>query len=208
MIDYSKFRNIIVEIGSHQGVNTHNYISDNMDGFVFAFEPTYDLFLNHLLPKFKKYKNVLLMPMAVDIETGYKLFNVANDSGCSSIHTFTENIENIWKDRNHNDFKVKEQYLVPTITMYDFCNLYKLDRIDYLHIDTQGNDFNILLSLKDKIKIVKAGKCEVFCNTQLYKNTNNFYTDVRNWLIHQGFKVQEGAEIPNLHETDLHFQRC
>ena len=98
---------------------------------------------------------------AVDIKNSFQTFNIAGqwDWGCSSLYEFSDDIESKWPNRP--DFKKTHSYTVPTITLYDFCNLYGIDKIDFLHIDAQGSDYNVLLSLKDKISIVKEGTIEV-----------------------------------------------
>ena len=126
----------------------------------------------------------------------------AADWGCSSLYEFSDNISELWPGRP--DFAKTHEYYVPTITLYDFCKLFKIENIDFLWIDTQGNDFNVLLSLGDKINCVKQGKCEVADKVELYKNTNNLKESVKLWLESKGFDVS----VDSYHyEADLNFVR-
>lgn len=199
----------IIECGANNGSSTHELLTKfNGDVVVYAIEPTYELVSNHLYPKFKNNERVRICQWAIDVDNGFKKFNVASkmegaaDWGCSSLHEFSDNIHEKWPNRP--DFETTHSYFVPTMTLYDFCTLYKIDEIDYLWIDTQGNDFNVLLSLGDKINIVKEGKCEVSETVELYKNTNNKRVDVENWLTQNGFEVQVNY---GLYESDLLFKR-
>lgn len=197
----------IIEIGANRGTDTQRLLASNPDALIYAFEPTHELLVNCLWPLAEQNERLNVIPFAVDINNGFTKFKIAGQSdwGCSSLYDFADDIHTKWPDRS--DFKKTHEYTVPTITMYDFCQLYGIDTIDYLHIDTQGNDFNCLLSFKDCIKNVKAGICEVAGKTELYKNTNNTYTNVRPWLIEQGFTVKDNGNPTDIHEIDLIFHR-
>lgn len=202
----------IIECGSNTGYDTQKLIEGNPDARFFCFEPTIELFAEFLYPKFKNTKNVYIFPFAIDLTNGFTKFNIAGQSnwGCSSIHEFSDNINEKWPGRS--DFKITHSYLVPTITLFDFCKVYGIEEIDYLWIDTQGNDFNVLKSLKEKIQHVKSGKCEVSFGVELYKNTNNKIEVVKPWLEEHGFKVDVHVHGTLGHndygkEADLNFYR-
>jgi len=197
---------IIVEVGANNGGTTSFLASSN--SVVYAFEPTRELLVDYLWGLSDAYQNVNLLPFAVDLETSFKTFNIAGqgDWGCSSLFEFSDNLEQKWPDRP--DFKTTHSYRVPTITLFDFCNLYNIPRIDYLHIDAQGSDYNVLLSLKDKISIVKEGVVEASNNVDLYKDVNNRIEDIKTFLIDNGFEITQ--EYPNDEfsaEVNIHFKR-
>lgn len=197
----------IIEIGANRGTDTLRLLNENPDAIVYAFEPTQELLNNYLWPLAKQNERLNVIPFAVNINNGFTKFKIAGqaDWGCSSLYDFADNISAVWPDRP--DFKKTHEYTVPTITMHDFCQIYNIGIIDHLHVDTQGNDFNCLLSFKDYIKNVKTGKCEVAGTTELYKNTNNTYNNVRSWLLEQGFTVQDNGDANIHHEIDLFFYR-
>jgi FkbM family methyltransferase len=176
-----------IEVGANKGTETKELASDG--SIVYAFEPTYELLIEHLWPLSHENHNIRILPFAVDSENSFKQFNVAghHDWGCSSLYEFSDNLDKDWPGRL--DFNKTHSYIVPTITLYNFCELYKIETIDFLHIDAQGNDFNVLKSLKDKISIVKEGVIEASNNVELYKNTNNKISDIRAYLILNGFEI-------------------
>jgi FkbM family methyltransferase len=178
---------IKIEVGANKGTETRELASDG--SIVYAFEPTYELLIEHLWPLSHENNNIRILPFAVDSENSFKQFNVAGhwDWGCSSLYEFSDNLDKDWPGRV--DFSKTHSYIVPTITLYNFCELYKIETIDFLHIDAQGNDFNVLKSLKDKISIVKEGVIEASNNVELYKNTNNKINDIREYLISNGFEI-------------------
>jgi FkbM family methyltransferase len=197
----------IIEIGANDGRDTVTLLNNFPDAIIYAFEPTHELLINHLWPLSRANDRLKVIPFAVDITNSFKTFNIAGqaDWGCSSLHEFTDNLNETWPGRD--DFKVTHKYQVPCITMYDFCNLYNITDIDYLHIDTQGNDFNCLLSFKEKINNVKYGRCEVAATVELYKNTNNTYQNVNSWLLEQGFLIEESKINLQAPETDIYFRK-
>lgn len=195
-----------IEVGANTGRDTKILAEDG--SIVYAFEPTKELLAQHLYPLSVQNPNIRPLPFAVDIENGFKTFNVAGQSdwGCSSLHEFSDDIHEKWKGRP--DFKKTHSYVVPTITLYDFCNLYDIVFIDYLHCDSQGNDFNVLLSLKDKIQFVKEGVVEASDKVDLYKGVNNNIKYIRNFLISHGFTIL--SEKPNDvvgAEVNIHFKK-
>jgi FkbM family methyltransferase len=181
------------DVGANSGYDTKLLASDG--SIVYAFEPTHELLANHLWPLSKQNENIKVIPFSVDTKNSFQNFNIAgqNDWGCSSLYEFSDDIHQTWPGRS--DFKKTHSYQVPTITLYDFCNLYGIDRIDFLHIDAQGNDLNVLLSLKDKISIVNEGAVEASDRVDLYKGVNNRIEDVRSFLISNSFEIME--EVPN-----------
>jgi FkbM family methyltransferase len=197
---------IKIEVGANKGTETKELASDG--SIVYAFEPTYELLIEHLWPLSYENKNIRILPFAVDSENDFKQFNVAGhyDWGCSSLYEFSDDLDKNWPGRF--DFNKTHSYIVPTITLYNFCELYKIETIDFLHIDAQGNDFNVLKSLKDKISIVKEGVIEASNNVELYKNTNNRINDIREYLKLNGFEiVNETINDAVEAEINIHYKR-
>jgi len=190
-------KKIKFDIGANQGTDSIDLASDGST--VYCFEPTRFLVSDHLWPKAIENPNIVVIPMAVDIENGFKNFNVSGiwDWGCSSFHNYNGKAGESWEPY----FQVTESYIVQTITLYDFCNLYGINKIDYLHIDTQGNDLNVLKSLKDKISMVVEGKCEASNKNPLYE-VDYSLKSVLNFLHNNNFEVtsiqyndKEGYEV-------------
>lgn len=178
---------IIFDVGANDGGHTNKFLAQE-GALVYAFEPTIEL-QNQLQKKFKNNNNFFLIPAAVDIENGFRYFNVAGtkDWGCSSLHEFTDNIDQLWPNRP--DFHFTDRYKVLTLRLDTFCVLHNITQIDFLHIDAQGNDFNVLKSLGEKINLVQSGECEAALKVNLYKDTNNDAYEIKKWLEDKGFTV-------------------
>jgi len=197
---------IKIEVGANKGTETEELASDG--SIVYAFEPTYELLVKYLWPLSYENKNIRILPFAVDSENSFKKFNIAGhwDWGCSSLYEFSDNLNETWPGRV--DFSNTHSYIVPTITLYDFCELYKIETIDFLHIDAQGNDFNVLKSLKDKISFVNEGVIEASNAVELYKNTSNKAEDIREYLKSNGFEiVKETINDAVEAEINIHYKK-
>lgn len=194
---------IAVEVGANVGSDTKVFLDKGYT--VYAFEPLIEASYE-LMRKFKDKDNYYPMPLAVDIVDGWARFNVSgiNGWGCSSLLNFNPAIDAMWTGRN--DFKVTDSYRVPTMRLDTFMNIYKIDHIDYLWIDAQGKDFQVLQSLGERIKDVVEGRCEVAFQVNLYDGVKNDHVSVCNWLLENGFSV-EIQPHDHQKEADVLFKR-
>jgi FkbM family methyltransferase len=199
----------VIECGANKGGNTQELRAKYPHLPIFALEPTRELLQRYLYPIFDRDKQTYILPFAVDIENTFKEFKIAGwdnkgsaDWGCSSLYDFSDDIHSKWPGRP--DFAVSHVYQVPTITLKDLCNIYNITEIEYLWVDTQGNDFNVLLSLGDMISKVNEGRVEVADRVELYKNTNNTLPQVKEWLEKNNFSVNIQS---NGFEADILFKK-
>jgi len=179
-------KKIYIEVGSNFGTDTEQFVKE--DSIVYCFEPTMEL-VYHLWSKYKTNNNVIVFPFAIDTKNDFLEFNIAGqgDWGCSSLNKFDKDIETKWPGRP--DFAFTDSYVVPTITLKDFINLYNIPYVDFLWIDAQGHDFNVLKSLGDKIDLIKEGRCEASYNVSLYEDVNNSHTEILEYLHQHGFET-------------------
>jgi FkbM family methyltransferase len=197
-------KNVIVEVGANYGNDTARFVQDK-NNEVWAFEPTPEL-VDHLKNKFKDDENFYLIDKAVDVEEGKRIFNIAGggDWGCSSLYEFTEDIHEKWQGRP--DFNITHTVEVDTIRLDTFIINNNIEKIDYLWIDAQGNDFKVLKSLGEKLDIVKEGKCEGSYTVDLYKTEDNRVIDIMKWLEDKNFECNIVPDNVNK-EADVHFRK-
>ena len=171
----------------------------------YAFEPTPDL-VAKLCPHMARWSNYHLIPKAVAETRGTLRFNVAGvgDWGCSSLLEFADGLDRTWPGRD--DFKVTRQIEVETIRLGDFVREHRIERIDFLHVDTQGTDLNVLRSLGEEIRRVRAGVIEVPQSREvmLYRNQHT-REEAMEFFAKNGFKVWKTVSQQN--EDNLYFRR-
>jgi FkbM family methyltransferase len=194
----------VIEVGANKGQDTGTFLDGNTT--VYAFEPVPEL-VHHLSMLFKGDKNLHLIPMAVDSSNGFKWFNIANDIGCSSLYQFSDDIYDKWQGRNgHFEFRPEGGFQAMTTRLDTFMNNYNINEVDYLWIDAQGNDFNVLKSLGNNISLIKEGRCEGAYTVELYKGTNNNVNDIKSWLEEKGFVAEIVPDAVGK-EADVLFKR-
>ena len=195
----------IFEIGANIGSETSIFAEQ---GNVYAFEPNIVLF-EQLKEKFQNKENVKLFNYAVDTENTKKTFHVSNlETGIGSLYNLHPRLLETEVSR-YECYKqgFHEKYDVDCIRMDTFIERENINQIDILWCDAQGNDFNVLKSFGDKLKIVKQGRCECTYNIQLYENTNNYYGDVVTFLVEKGFSVKADYWHAHGSEVDIKFWR-
>lgn len=193
----------IIEVGANWGTDTERLAADGSR--VYAFEPTPSL-ADHLRNKFRANTQVTVVCKAVDEHNGIAEFNIAGtgDWGCSSLYNFSEDIHEKWEGRP--DFHFTDKCEVETIRLDTFIHENEIDKVDYLWVDAQGNDFKVLKSLGDEIHRVVSGKCEGAFTVDLYEDADNSVDDIKNWLESNGFSCVVMPDNVNK-EADIHFKR-
>jgi FkbM family methyltransferase len=203
---------IIIEVGANQGQDTEKFL-EKPENIVYSFEPIPELAFR-LWEKHGQNKNFHLITAAIDVENGWKKFNISKggDWGCSSLHDFAPDLHKVW---SRPDFRY-DTFLANAmcIRLDTFMDIFNIQEIGYIHIDAQGNDFNVLKSLGDKINVVRSGVVEVSNKVELYDIKDNHVSVVKPWLEERGFKTRvedDGVGKPmatiNGNEVNVFFER-
>ena len=149
--------------------------------------------------------NYIVIPKAVSLENGVKDFYIANRRlGCCSLYEFDDNVLSTWDSKY---FKMSKKIKIDTIRLDTYIETNSIKKIDYLHCDAQGGDLDVLISLGNKINIVRHGVVEGHHRDKpLYKN-NNSIDSIVTFLEHSGFIVTARDKILNStkKELDIHF---
>ena len=130
------------------------------------------------------------------------------DWGCSSLNTFSDDLEKTWPGRT--DFHITDEITVPVTRLDAFVEEHGIAEIEYLHVDVQGSDLEVLMGLGKHVRIVKAGVIEMARDhdVKLYKEQKYTIKDARKFLDDNGFRII--AETPNdvfCNAYNVHFTR-
>lgn len=175
---------IIFDVGAN---DCRTFLNDARKGStVYAFEPVPELLaeiMNHLRENPCPTFNVI--SAAISDEQTISKLNIAgwHNYGCSSLNEFSDEL-----DRSFAPFVSTHSIFVPTIRMDTFVNVMNISIIDYLHVDTQGNDLKVLKSFGKELYRVLSGVVEVPNKVRLYKNMPS-KQDVINFLEQNGFYI-------------------
>lgn len=170
----------IFDVGAYDGKSTEKYLSDSI---VHIFEPNPNR-------KFENIPNRIVNKVAVGAVNQIVDFNICGtDEYSSSVCLWNDKLEKEW--HNKNELIPKYSIKVPMIRLDDYIEKHNIKTIDYLHIDAQGLDIEVLLGLGKYISIVKEGVVEVpyDFNTRLYKNQKYSKEFAIDFLESEGFKI-------------------
>lgn len=184
---------VIFDVGANDGSSCIRFAQASPDNIVWAFEPT-PKFAQELEEKYKGLPNYHVVQKAVSDVPGTAKFYIAGtpgcDGGCSSLNQFSDNLEETWPGRI--DFKVTDTIDVDVIRLDQFMKDNNIEKIDYLHVDVQGKDMEVLFSLGDKLTSVGSGVMEMPLtdDVKLYKDQKYTLVDGVKFLTKNGFRVQ------------------
>ncbi|NBU34036.1 FkbM family methyltransferase [bacterium] len=181
---------VFFDVGANSGSDSLGVARTRTDAVVYAFEPTPKL-VAHLKGQSADLPNYHIIPKAVSNFNGVCTFYVSGnaDWGCSSICQFNDNLETTWPGRK--DFKVTDSVEVDVITLENFIGEHNITHIDYLHVDAQGQDLQVLMGMGEYISIVRAGQIEMPTShqTKLYRDQKYLDRDAIDFLVKNGFEV-------------------
>lgn len=188
-------KRIKIVVGSNYNLEFLQEAIKDENILVYSFEPNpkivKDCITNNNIPT-----NYKLIQKAVSIKKGKFKFNISNDS--YSVFSSLNKIK-----RKNNLFF--ENIFVETITMKDFIELEKIKEIEYLHIDSQGSDLDVLKGFGSKIDIVKEGVCESMApdlDWTLYENQSSF-EDFKQFFFSNGFDISYKPNPSGIGESEV-----
>lgn len=183
---------IVFDVGANDGSTCIRFAQERPDTVVWAFEPTPKL-ADELREKTKHMSNYHVVQKAVSDVPGTAKFYVAGtpgcDWGCSSLNQFNDNLEETWPGRP--DFKVTDTIEVEVIRLDTFMAENNIVSVDHLHVDVQGKDMEVMMSLGDKLTSVGSGVIEMPLSddVKLYKDQKYTLVDGVKFLTKNGFRV-------------------
>jgi FkbM family methyltransferase len=203
---------IIFDIGACEAEDSIRYSNLFPNAVVYAFEPLPTNFQKCLsnIQKYKK-ENIKIYNLAFANLKGESNFYVSSgrpegtemenwDYGNKSSSILPPNIEN----QNHKWLKFEEQIVINTDKMSNFCLANKIESIDFIHMDVQGAELEVLKGAEKLIDNIKAIWLEVE-SVQLYEN-QPIKEDIENFMKLNGF-VKLLDTVGNVSGDQLYIKR-
>ena len=165
---------VMVDIGAHHGTALKPFLDNNF--VVYAFEPD------------KKNREQLSTNFQTSVDDVLHIDpRAVSDQNSSGNIFYSSELSNGISGLSAFDESHSKSGVVDTVTLETFCNEKKLTAIDYLKIDTEGFDFNVLKGLNFEKITPQVILCEFEDRKTLplgYK-----WTDLANFLESQGYIV-------------------
>ncbi len=173
-----KKTDIVIDIGAHIGLFT--LLAASKGSKVFSFEPDPSNF-EHLLDHLKVNKNLSKLVKA-------KNYAIWKKKGSIVFYRYTSSVSHSIITRP--DKSLADKIKVKTITLNDVISDNNINKIDFLKIDCEGAEYDVLSSLHDENwPLIKHIVMEVH-------NFGNFKVKILKQLLeNRGFKVMESNPI-------------
>jgi FkbM family methyltransferase len=190
---------ILIDIGSHKGEFLENFLKFKKVKTIYAFEPQIDVY-NTLNKKFKKYKNIKKINIALDSKVGKKKLHI-NKLSLTSTLSITNNKSFFLKIKKlllQNDKSFIKSYFVKTSTIDVFFKNINL-KDSLLKIDVEGFEYNVLLGSKKSLQ--KIGYIIIEKQfSDLHKGYN--FNSSHNFLLKNKFKLVKKFKFPLMNFED------
>ncbi len=194
---------IFFDVGAHKGESINLFLKNLKINKIVSFEasPINFKFLEknkeHYLKKFPNTK-ILIENIALGFENKEIIFKQFGESSSSTLKDINE--ESTYYKRKYNllnFFDKKKVYVtfkVKIKKLNNYIEVNKIDKIDFLKIDTEGYEYEILRGLEKKIRIVNIIMFEHHYDNMIKKNYT--FTDINNFLRINNFTQIYKAKMP------------
>ncbi len=175
---------IIFDVGTYKGGFVDTVLNFNGNAQFHCFEP-YSKSFDSLLRKYSDKKNVFINQAAVSDFNGEVFLNVNAFLETNSLlesQKVDVSIDNL--------IEKKETELVSVISLSDYCSGHKIEHIDLIKIDAQGNSFQVLQGLFEMLKnkqirflYVEVEFIEIYKNEKLFAEIDIFMKGLNYQII-------------------------
>jgi len=152
---YQRLRGVWIDVGAHHGERTLLWAKANPHLTVYAFEPNLDAALKIMA----RLPNYHVLPLAVSPTDGYVQFHRNELETTSSLLPLDRAALTEWKGGER--FGETTTYTVPSVRLDTFLKQAGIETVDYLKIDAQGADLDVVRSLGARMDSVKKLEIEV-----------------------------------------------
>jgi len=187
---------VIIDCGAHVGADSVELAKIFPKASVHSFEPVPTIY-NHLKQNTRHYQNITCYQLALNDNNGIAKMYVSSGSSdaSSSLLVPTGHLS------EHPDIYFDNTIEAKTITLDSWASQNNIKQVDFLWLDMQGAEFNMLTASVDILPTVKAIHAEV-STRETYKG-GVLYNDFKKWLEERGFVVSaeaipSGADMGNV----------
>ena len=188
--------NNFIDVGAYKGTYTDLILDYYKPQKILMFEPQEEIF-NYLKIKYNDNKNITLFNKALSNKDKSAKFNFNK-------HNLTSSLSSLDPDNNYLKLKAKlfgttsegmivDIKTIQTTTLFSILERENIDSIDFLKIDTEGHELEVLQGMKEKISKVKCILVE-FHIDEIYINYNPEL--LHQFLISNNFKLVEKFKFP------------
>ncbi|MBC7850512.1 MAG: FkbM family methyltransferase [Chitinophagaceae bacterium] len=187
---------VIIDAGAHIGADSVELARMFPSAKIHCFEPVPAIY-SFLTHNTRKCDNIKCYDIALSSETGTTNMYVSagGSDASSSLQKPADHLA------DHSDVTFEKEIVVTTKTLDDWATDNNISKVDFLWLDMQGHELEVLKSSTKILPTVKAIHSEVSLK-KTYENAP-LYKDYKAWLESKGFRVEieaipAGADMGNV----------
>jgi FkbM family methyltransferase len=176
---------VVFEAGGHYGCDTIRFATKWPKGTIISFEPNPHAFAK-LLETTKDFDNVYVHNFAINNYNGIAILNVCHGNfgdnpifeGASSLLNASE-----WMEIHYQGPKLE----VSCVVLDDWCQVNDVDHIDFIWLDLEGLELQVLKSSPKILEKVKVIYTET--NFLEFRKGMTQFKDLKTFLENSGFQL-------------------
>ena len=188
--------NNFIDVGAYKGTYTDLILDNYKPKKILMFEPQEEIF-KYLKIKYNDNKDIFLFNKALSNKDKSAQFNFNK-------HNLTSSLSNLDPGNSYLKLKAKlfgttsegmiiDIKTIQTTTLFSILEKENIEIIDFLKIDTEGHELEVLQGMREKINKVKCILVE-FHLDEIYINYNPEF--LHQFLISNNFKLIEKFKFP------------
>ena len=199
---FNRFR-VFFDVGAHKGETIIKFLNFFDIDSIYSFEASPINYLKlkknyeKILTKFSR-TNIVIENIALGAKEKFVKIKQLNESSSSTIKEINTESNYFKKKQNYLNFLKKELFFkeieVKQIKLEDYMVKNDVQSIDFLKIDTEGYEFEVLLGLGQNISNVLLILFEHHYDNMLIKNYK--FSEINNYLIKNNFKQIYKNKMP------------
>ena len=200
--NFIKF-NLLLDIGAHQGESIELFSRNFMIKKIISFEASpinFELLRDRIRTDNLKHSNteIVVENIALGAENKTTEFKQFNESSSSTIKKIDED-STYYKRKFRlisflNKEKVYQKFKIKIFKLKDYIKQKNIQKIDFIKIDTEGYEYEILIGLEDKIQLVNTIMFEHHYDNMIKKDYT--FSDVNDLLVKNKFKKIYKSRMP------------
>ena len=195
--------NLLLDIGAHKGESIELFSKNFLIKKIISFEASpvnFELLKNRVEKIKQGYKNteIVLENIALGAENKTVEFKQFNESSSSTIKKIDEESKYYKRKFRLINFLNREQIYkkiqIKIFKLNDYIKKNNIKKIDFIKIDTEGYEFEVLLGLENNIQLVNIIMFEHHYDNMIKKGYT--FTDINKLLIKNRFKKIYKSRMP------------
>jgi len=195
------YRRVWIDVGAHEGETTFPFAAQDPWLLVYAFEPN----LRAASRIMARLRNYVVLPIAIAERNGSAELQLnAYEQSSSLLPPDPDGVKS-WITEQH--FEVVDSVTVPTMRLDTFMNAVGLESIDFLKVDAQGLDLDVVRSAGDRLTDV--AKVQLEATTASYRQYEGApdKSVIVDYMESRGFRLTAEEIQSHGQEANLTFLR-